>query len=103
MKYDIARYLINLDDNMLHFVSVSEETYDGEDKAKEVLSNIIKEDSSVVYDGFVHYYSISDLPSLKENKGIITMTFYASATLDNVTKGKIAEYAKNHRMDCHFI
>lgn len=103
MKYDIVRYVIDLNDSMLYFLNTSEDTYETQEQVKSALSEIIKKDSTIEYDGLVHFYAISDLPSMNENNGVITMTFYASATLDNVTKGKVAEYAKNHRMDCHFI
>lgn len=103
MKYDIVRYVIDLNDSMMYFLNASEDTYETQEQVKSALSEIIKKDSNIEHDGLVHLYAVSDLPSLKGNNGVIKMDFYASATLDNVTKGRVIDYTKKHRMDCRFI
>lgn len=100
--YDIVKYTLDINNSMLYYRNVSKEIYDTEEQAKSVLSELMADGNGEYDRNTIPFYAISDLPSLKNN-GVITMTFYASATLDNVTKGKVAEYAKNHRMDCHFI
>ena len=104
MKYDLVKYAVGFTEPMPTFIYLGiHSSYETEEQAKEELTKLIEEGDDEYEDDLIPYYAISDLPSLKDNNGVITMTFYASATLDNVTKGKLADFAKNHRMDCHFI
>ena len=47
MKYDIVRYVIDLNNSMLYFLNASEDTYETQEQVKSALSEIIKKDFAV--------------------------------------------------------